>query len=184
MAFATKAAELARQYGIDPASLDPDKIGEHPHRAGKRFVPTWQGFLAEGAARLNDCTTLLQGGRVLFVGRKGDCITAELMFDYFKGAANQAVALHLRDYQGRRPRAAANAFRNSFSAEILRRAAAAVPSAPESRREIVEFIASLRPEKARSRSVRGSYHGREAAQGVGLNRQAMGAAPLAIAGAA
>lgn len=58
MAFAEKARQLARQYGVDPADLDPDRIGHTTRRDGRRSVRAWLVMLAQAAARLNDCDIL------------------------------------------------------------------------------------------------------------------------------
>lgn len=183
VAFANKAADLARKYSIDPASLDPDKVTEHFKGVGRRHVPTWKSWLAEAGARLNSCATLLCGGEVIFIGRKGDSITAELMFEFFVSAANKAT----RDFLSTQPsahqrRRRANAFRNSFANELLRRCEEAALPEPGIQTAIEAYMGSVSLAKWRSRTVQGHHLGRLAASEVGLSRQAMGEAPLRIEG--
>jgi hypothetical protein len=184
IAFAAKAAELARQYGIDPASLDPDRIGHSSRCVTRGKVPVWRIWLGMAAARLNGCETFRQGGNLMFVGRQGDRVSAELMFDYFEQICDRAVQRHLNEGRVQRPRHAARCFRNSFAHEIITRAESAVAMDRGRETAIAEYMASTLGPKARFGRVLGSEAGRRAAAGVGLSRQAMGSTPLAIAGAA
>jgi hypothetical protein len=182
MAFAQKAAEMGRQYGIDPASTDPDRVTKGLYKTGNKAAPVWKAYLAQAAARLNRCHLYRTFGGVVFVGREGDRITAELMFDFFVKAADKATRTYMkgpgRDHWA--PRRLSSGFRNGFALEVLKRAAEAVPENPATLPEIAEVLkaANLR---YRRTSVNCSEAGRQAGRSVGLNRQAMGGQTLALA---
>lgn len=176
LAFAHKAAELARTYGIDPAELHPDRIDESRVRKAARAVPMWRAYLADAAARLNNCAVVLSGGELRFIGRQGDRITAELMAAYFEKAAQRAATAHGATVITPMRRAAIARFRMGFAANLCHRAREACPLDDEVQRHLAER-GNL---KARRTTARASAAGWEAGAATSLHRQATGAPQLAL----
>lgn len=96
MLCAAKAEEMMRKYNLSRSQVDENVISENLHR--KRANENWQKWIAKSAAMLFNCAIVhTEFGRVkrgsgefkmektwIFIGREGDRITTEIMYDYFQ----------------------------------------------------------------------------------------------------
>lgn len=111
MACAAKAQELMAKYNLTEAQVSSEAIGELPKN--KRISDQWRRWIAVCTARLFNCVLVISyferefknGGRGYdkcwsFVGRQGDCVTADLMTDYFIGAVVRLANEHSKEVQG------------------------------------------------------------------------------------
>lgn len=206
MAFAAKAQELLAKHNLTEADVDPERPGRTHH---SRIV-TWQGTVAKAAAHLFDVHIYRNSadGAAVFVGPEGNRVTATLMHDFFLASIRRAKRQWQKDLRAKlldthealgRDRLSTSvqasvegqiksagrraAFERGMAGELYRRAKEAHTQSQDALDKAALALPELEQRKGRRVRVGEGYGaGREAAAGVGLNRQAVGGRALQLGG--